>query len=107
MINDFDEVCRLPYTCDLVRLATSAYLAIEAEHLKISSQYTHRSRSCAATAKDLSPAAVRLCWLNITLSLRQMAVERLKQPELFWEKLKALRPGRERCPPARPRPCSA
>src|ERR1700684_1420827 len=35
-INDFDEVCRLPYTCDLVRLATSAHLAIAADHLRIS-----------------------------------------------------------------------
>src|SRR5277367_6945567 len=34
-INDFDEVYPMPYTCDLVRLATSAYLAIAAEHLKI------------------------------------------------------------------------
>src|SRR5258708_38572190 len=34
-INDFDEACRLPYTNDLVRLATSALIAASAGHLKI------------------------------------------------------------------------
>src|ERR1700736_2408674 len=32
-INDFDEAYHLPYTNDLVRLATSALLAIEGDHL--------------------------------------------------------------------------
>src|SRR2546426_8632632 len=36
-INDFDEACPLPYTNDLVRLATSAWLAIELKHLDIGS----------------------------------------------------------------------
>src|SRR5215510_16474059 len=35
-VNDVDEACRLPYTQDLVRLATSALLAIDAGHLRIS-----------------------------------------------------------------------
>src|SRR5262249_11199166 len=34
-INDFDEACTLPYTNDLVRLATSAWLAIEADALAL------------------------------------------------------------------------
>src|SRR5262245_51574753 len=34
-INDFDEGCWLPYTNDLTRLATSARLAIELDHLSI------------------------------------------------------------------------
>jgi uncharacterized protein (DUF2252 family) len=34
-INDFDEAYPLPYTHDLVRLATSAFLAVEQEHLCI------------------------------------------------------------------------
>ncbi len=33
--NDFDEACYLPYTNDLTRLATSAMLAIEADHLHL------------------------------------------------------------------------
>ena len=34
-VNDFDEAASLPYTLDLVRLATSVELASEAEELKI------------------------------------------------------------------------
>ncbi|MGA3212222.1 MAG: DUF2252 family protein, partial [Terriglobales bacterium] len=34
-VNDFDEVWQYPYTVDLVRLATSALLAIQAEHLSL------------------------------------------------------------------------
>ena len=34
-INDFDEVDFMPYTMDLVRLATSAYTAAAEEHLDI------------------------------------------------------------------------
>ena len=34
-VNDFDEACYLPYTNDLVRLATSAQLAIQANHLEV------------------------------------------------------------------------
>src|SRR6058998_3000919 len=34
-VNDFDEACPLPYTNDLVRLATSAWLAIEADDLAL------------------------------------------------------------------------
>ena len=34
-INDFDEVSFMPYTIDLVRLGTSAHLAIDAAHLTI------------------------------------------------------------------------
>src|SRR5208337_3712737 len=34
-INDFDEVFPLPYTIDLVRLATSAWLVIELGHLSL------------------------------------------------------------------------
>src|SRR5580704_17915763 len=34
-LNDVDEACRLPYTNDLVRLATSAMLAIRERHLAL------------------------------------------------------------------------
>jgi len=88
-INDFDEVTWLPYTCDLVRLATSAYLAIAAEHLIIS-----RARACGAILEGYR-AGLKSDGKVFVLAehhpaLRHMAVERLKQPELFWEKLNAL-----------------
>src|SRR5436190_135922 len=34
-VNDFDEAATLPYTNDLVRLATSAHLAIDGDHLAV------------------------------------------------------------------------
>src|SRR5215831_12501479 len=37
-VNDFDEAHDLPYTNDLVRLATSAHLAIAANHLALKSK---------------------------------------------------------------------
>src|ERR1022692_1594790 len=42
-INDFDEAFPLPYTVDLVRLAVSAALALEAGHLSLI-----RDHACAA-----------------------------------------------------------
>lgn len=38
-VNDFDETAHLPYTNDLVRLATSAQLAIETQRLRL--EYVH------------------------------------------------------------------
>jgi len=88
-INDFDEVYPMPYTCDLVRLATSAYLAIAAEHLKI--ETPGASKSILDGYRDGLKAGGRSFVLaEHHTALRQTAVERLKQPELFWEKLKSL-----------------
>jgi hypothetical protein len=42
-INDFDEAFPLAYTNDLARLATSAMLAIEGEHLRISAKAACRA----------------------------------------------------------------
>jgi len=92
-INDFDETWRLPYTNDLIRLSTSALLA---------------EMSCDAKAaiggilqgyQDGLEAAGR----PFTLAehhgpLRTMAVERLKDPEAYWEKLHGLPDLQERIP---------
>jgi hypothetical protein len=88
-INDFDEVYPMPYTCDLVRLATSAYLGIAAEHLKI--EPAEAAKEILLGYRDGLKAGGRAIVLaEHHPALRQIAVERLKQPELFWEKLKAL-----------------
>jgi len=88
-INDFDEVCWIPYTCDLVRLATSAHLAISVENLVIAP-----GKACKAIL-DGYRECLRVGGKPFVLaehhpSLREMAVARLKQPELFWNKLHAL-----------------
>ncbi len=96
-INDFDEARLLPYTCDLVRLATSAYLAIAADHLRISP--LHASRAIlTGYAEGLESSGRPFVLAEHHTALRQTAVERLKQPELFWEKLKALPTWRGKVP---------
>src|SRR5438132_13768260 len=42
-VNDVDEACKIPYTLDLVRLATSAVLAIREGHLNITRSEEHTS----------------------------------------------------------------
>jgi len=89
-VNDFDEVCRLPYTVDLVRLAASAHLAIDGNHLHLS-----RPRACRAIL-DGYVAALNARGQPFVLAehhtaLRQAAVERLKEPEKFWQKLYSFR----------------
>jgi hypothetical protein len=96
-VNDFDEAWWMPYTCDLVRLATSALMAIAANHMQIEGK-----RACQAILqgyKDGLRAGGRIFVLAENHpSLRQMAVERLKQPEAFWEKLNATPSIREEPP---------
>ncbi|HYM13894.1 MAG TPA: DUF2252 family protein [Bryobacterales bacterium] len=100
-INDFDEAWRLPYTNDLVRLATSAHLAIAEQHLSLQAQ-----EACDAIAEGYAEAlgnAGRPGGRAFVLAehhsvLRKMAVERLHNPESYWEKLKSLPTLEEKIP---------
>jgi hypothetical protein len=88
-VNDFDEVWWMPYTCDLVRLATSALLALAAEHLRIEGR-----RACQAILQGymdgLRAGGKMIVLAEHHPSVRQMAVERLKDPEGFWAKMNAM-----------------
>jgi hypothetical protein len=96
-VNDFDEACYLPYTSDLVRLVTSTVLAAEHHDLNI---------TAAAAAEQVLRGyrdALDASGLPFVLAerheaLREMAVERLKHPETFWEKLDELSTLREKVP---------
>jgi hypothetical protein len=89
-VNDVDEACRLPYTQDLVRLATSALLAIHEGRFAI-----RRAEACAAILDGYSASldaggnpvvvAERRRWLRV------LALNRLRDPTVFWEKLTELR----------------
>jgi uncharacterized protein (DUF2252 family) len=89
-VNDFDEVATLPYTQDLVRLATSALIAIDESRLTLSGR-----RACEAllegytqSLRESGGAAVlaeRYRWL------RDLAVARLKDQRPFWEHMRSLR----------------
>jgi hypothetical protein len=88
-VNDFDEACWMPYTCDLVRLAASTHLAIATEKLSVPP-----GKACESILEGYV-AGLRAGGRAFVLAehheaLRTMAVERLKQPHLFWEKLHAL-----------------
>ena len=85
-INDVDEACELPYTNDLVRLATSAILAKRHGHF----QLTARDLSAAilegyATSLDRDGAPFvleeRRRWLRL------IAHSKLRDPKVFWGKL--------------------
>jgi hypothetical protein len=85
-INDFDEACRLPYTNDLVRLATSALLALKEKTLTCEPKAT-----CAAILAGYESAienggqafvlAERHGWL------RALALNDLRDPVRYWNKL--------------------
>src|ERR1700730_13145131 len=88
--NDFDEVVTLPYTQDLVRLGTSALLAVEESRLTLSARrgcesilagYTEALRAGGGAAV----LAERYRWL------RDLAVARLKDQRPFWDHMRSLR----------------
>jgi uncharacterized protein (DUF2252 family) len=87
-INDFDEACPLPYTNDLVRLATSACLAIEADELALG-----RGTACRAILEGYA-AGLERCGRAVVLSehnrwLRDAVTSRLRDPTKFWQNLAA------------------
>jgi hypothetical protein len=88
-VNDFDEVVTLPYTQDLVRLATSALLAVSESRLRLSARRGCRSilEGYTESLREGGGAAVlaeRHRWL------RDLAVARLKAQRPYWEHLRSL-----------------
>jgi hypothetical protein len=91
-VNDVDEACELPYTQDLVRLATSACLAAQERRFALSNRVM-----CDAILEGYAGSlahggrpfvlAERHCWL------RDVALGKLRDPEIFWSKLLKLPPG--------------
>lgn len=88
-VNDFDEVFPLTWTQDLVRLATSAHLAIDGAHLAL----RHRD-ACDAILEGYRTAlesggrpfvlAEEHAWL------RTIALGTLRAPTRFWAKMSEL-----------------
>jgi hypothetical protein len=88
-INDFDEAFPLAYTVDLARLAASAWLAIDLQHLSFAP-----GNACAAIlegyTKGLESGSEPFVLAEKHSSLRDVATNRLRDPVLFWEKFEAL-----------------
>ncbi|HEY6482459.1 MAG TPA: DUF2252 family protein [Steroidobacteraceae bacterium] len=90
-INDFDEATKLPYANDLVRLCTSALLAIDESRLATSTR-----RACEAVLEGYSQA-LREEGTPVVLAerhrwLRDIAVGRLKEQRAYWDHLLRLKP---------------
>lgn len=96
-VNDFDEAWWLPYTHDLVRLATSVAIAISEANLRLDFGVA------AETILEGYRAGLGEDGAAFLLSehhgaLREMALHRLRDPERFWDKLEALQTYRGRLP---------
>jgi hypothetical protein len=88
-INDFDEVYSMPYTIDLVRLATSAHAATVEEHLSI------RPRDASDAILEGYRDALKEGGRPFVLAenhrwLRKIALSRLRDATVFWKKLERL-----------------
>jgi uncharacterized protein (DUF2252 family) len=96
-VNDFDEAAEMPYTIDLVRLATSALLASHGGHFAISSR-----EACAAIlewySRSLEEGGKPLVLAEKNAWLRDTATGKLRDPKRFWKKMAALPPFRGRLP---------
>jgi Uncharacterized protein conserved in bacteria (DUF2252) len=95
-VNDFDEVWPAAYTIDLVRLATSAYLAISADHLSLTRREASDAieegyRDGIAGGGRAFILAERHQWLRL------LATSKLRDPVVFWKKMQL-------CPPYSTRP---
>jgi uncharacterized protein (DUF2252 family) len=98
-INDFDEVSRMPYTIDLVRLAASAHLAIDSQKLLIDHNDACAAilsgyKECLKTAGNPWVIAGHHPWL------RDMVSPALRDPIAYWDKLTGLPAVEGRVPKA-------
>jgi len=88
-VNDFDEAADLPYTNDLVRLATSAVLAGEKVHLSLSGK-----NACTAItdgySQCLSEGGRPFVLAEQNIWLREIATAASRDPVHFWGKMDSL-----------------
>jgi uncharacterized protein (DUF2252 family) len=96
-INDFDEVYTMPYSMDLVRLATSAHAATVEQHLTI------RPRDASDAILEGYGDALKEGGRPFVLAenhrwLRKIALNRLRDATVFWQKLARLPKSQDRLP---------
>lgn len=97
-VNDFDEVCEIPYAVDLVRLAVSAFLAT-----KEGTGVTEPMGACAAILDGYTDG-IRRDGRPFVLEeehhgLRDLALNELRDPVRFWDKMNRW-PAARQLPPA-------
>src|SRR4029077_5817165 len=97
-VNDFDEAWPLPYTNDLVRVATSVLLAIEQRELTLEVEPA-AAAILAGYQEALETEPQSFVLAEHHHALHEMAINRLKDPKAFWNKLEAMPRARGK-PPA-------
>jgi hypothetical protein len=85
-INDFDEATSLPYTHDLVRLATSELLASRVNHFSVSASTVGREL-LTGYQKNLEMGGRPFVLAERHAWLRDIATNDLRDPARFWDKL--------------------
>jgi hypothetical protein len=88
-VNDFDEANIFAYTNDLVRLATSTFLAIEEGHLAVKPKDVC-SEILDGYRKSLVEGGHPFVLEEDNQWLRQIALSELRDPEQFWKKMDSL-----------------
>ena len=90
-VNDFDEAYPLPYANDLVRLAASALLAIDAQRLRIGHDEACRAILDGYGERLAGAAPAPYILEEAHPELRAMALGALRAPDRFWAKFTALK----------------
>jgi len=88
-VNDFDEAWPLPYSNDLVRLATSALVAREYHDLRIDGKAAV-SAILDGYREACEKGGHAFVLAEHHTALREMALYRLHDPKSFWDKLESL-----------------
>ena len=100
-VNDLDEAWPTAYTLDLARLTASVYVAIREEHLSLNKQVASEAveegfRDALAAGGKAFVLAEEHRWLRL------LALGKLRDPVVFWDKLEHLPPYTAK-PPAEAR----
>jgi Uncharacterized protein conserved in bacteria (DUF2252) len=88
-VNDFDEVDKLPYTNDLVRLAASAWVAGVAGHLGIKLGWVCRA-ILTGYRETLEAGGQPFVLEERNPELRALATAKERDPVRYWKKLTAI-----------------
>jgi len=87
-INDFDEAANYSYTVDLVRLATSALLAIDDQGLTLGPR-TSCDRIVEGYADAIKAGGQPFVLAERNKFLRDIAMQQLKDPRLYWDRMQS------------------
>lgn len=97
-VNDFDEAYQLAYTADLVRLAASACVAVEQQHLDVKANEACES-ILAGYQQWLTLGGRPFVLAEKTPWLRTLAENQIKVAAEFWDSLASSADPKEPIPP--------